>query len=150
MSAQIERALNVYHSSLFDTHMIKFPELDLNFITDLFDANFITRHKQVACLFDLNIMVEGRTLLYFAIEREDLHMVTLLLRMGADPNLRAGHANLLPIGLCLNQGRLDICLVLIAFGARFDYFKSDLENFTIQSEFLKSNYPYRIKELFPS
>jgi ankyrin repeat protein len=126
----------------------QFLSLNEDFLAKLFDADFVARHQLLSGLFDLNTVIEGRTLLHVALEQEDLHLVTAMLRFGADPNLRSGHVNILPLGVALNQGRVDFVQILIAFGARFDYVKSELDDVSIQSEFLEGNYPFRVKALF--
>jgi ankyrin repeat protein len=128
--------------------MSQFPVVDDEFVSRLFEASFVGRHQQLASLFDVNFLVDGRTLLHIAIEREDIHMIVSLLRFGADPNLRSGHTSITPLGRALNLGRADLIQVLIAFGARFDYSKSALEDCTIETEVLSGDYPHRMKLLF--
>jgi ankyrin repeat protein len=124
-----------------------FPTVDDQWIANLFDSDAATRHQLLTNLSDLNTSFCGRTLLHIALEREDLHMVTAMLRFGADPNLRSGHASIVPLGIALKLGRADFAQILIAFGARTDYAKSELEMHSTSSEFLQGNYPLRFKAL---
>jgi ankyrin repeat protein len=125
--------------------MSSFINIDESLFVRLFDSGFIERHEILANLFDLNIVFEGRTLLHRALEAEDVHLVTAILRFGADPNLRSGNISILPLGIAINQGRGDFVQILVAFGARTDYAKSEVEPETINFEISRGDYQHRLK-----
>jgi hypothetical protein len=130
--------------------MTSYLKLDEEIFGILIDAGFIGRHEILAKLFDLNVAFEGKTLLHRALEAEDVHLITAILRFGADPNLRSGHISILPLGIAINKGRADLLQILVAFGARTDYVKSELESCTIDSEIIRGDYQYRLKMMIQS
>ena len=120
--------------------MSRFPVVDGEYFSQLLDAGLFERHKLMATIFDVNVVFDGVTLLHQALESEDVHLVTALLRFGADPNLRCGHRSIVPLGIAVNQGNAELIQILIAFGARTDYFKSELESISIEAEIERGNY----------
>jgi|GEM_PF-6208303 len=90
----------------------------------IFGANCAAREKLIKKLADVDGLNEGSTLLTRAAGRGDTHLMTLLLRHGANPDFRDWQETT-PLEYAIGSGENSDVYVLIAFGANLDLADSD-------------------------
>ena len=85
----------------------------------IFEADCVLREKLVNDLADVDGLIDGSTLLTLAAGRGDTHLITLLLRHGANPDFRDWQENT-ALEYAIGSGENKDIYVLIAFGVNLD------------------------------
>ncbi len=91
--------------------------------TQLYLANYFEtlENKITKGLIDINQKDKnGRTVLFYAVNEENLHFVKLFLSKGADPNI-LDNDMISPLDICLKKDNIVLKKILLAYGAKKDF-----------------------------